>query len=94
MIDTNVDKVISEAEGLIRQLELQSPAEKTSEWFAINNLNGFIERLRKGETKDDVINASRILSRFAVDSLEWGSELMKQVETISESGRKCAKQLA
>ena len=90
MIASSIANVIDRAELLIREIELPHPAEKSCEWFAINNLRGFVDVLRTAQTKDDVVNAARDLSRFAVDSLEWGSELMKNVECLAEATRKAS----
>lgn len=86
--------VVESAQALVLELEKSAPAEKSKEWYAINNLNGFIEDVQKAGSKQDLLNASDILSRFAVDSLDWGSSLMKSITGICESGRKCARQLA
>ncbi len=78
------EELLAKVKRLSAELESKKPAKESVEWYMINNLNTFEERIREAEIDDDLRVASRILTRFAVDSLDWGSPLMKSVEALSE----------
>lgn len=88
-----VAQTIEKAERLASSIEVSSPAEESIEWYTVNNLRRFASALNQSEAPQDILNACDKLSRFAVDSLEWGSTLMKDVEALSDEGRRVAKQV-
>jgi hypothetical protein len=94
VIAPSVNQVIFEAESLIVENERDTPAEKSAEWYAVNNLRKFVTELRRAHSKQEVLNASDILSRFAVETLEWRSELYKKLETLAANAREAAIQFS
>ncbi len=85
MMTEDLQKVVTQSESLVSKLQELKPAKESVEWYAINNLKDFKNELVRAETLEDVKTACKRLSRFAVESLEWGSELMKNVEAICDS---------
>lgn len=88
------DSLISlaeEAETIANDLESCGLREESAEWYAVNNLRRFASALITAESAKDIQNASHALSRFAVDSLDWGSKLMKTIQNIADKGRVAAR---
>lgn len=87
-----VAQTIEKAESLANFIEASLPVEQSIEWYAVNNLRQFASALNQSEAPQDILNSCDKLSRFAVDSLEWGSTLMKVVEKLADEGRRVARE--
>ena len=93
MINQVLNQVVQDAEKLIRDLKSEVPERDSTKWYAINNLKTFCDALRGSEGKEDIVFAGRMLSRFATDSLDWGSDLLKQFESLAKDSRKAARMI-
>jgi len=80
----SIDKVL----GLLAQ---NAPTRESLEWYLGNNLRSFREALVSARTRLDVENATRALSRFCTESMEWDSELFRECTRIEEKGFALAK---
>ncbi len=80
----SIDKVLS-------RLAQGTPMRESMEWYLGNNLRSYRDALQNAKTRRDVENATRALSRFCTESMEWDSELFRECTRIQEEGVALAK---
>ena len=85
------EKGLALAEALIERLRAATQDAQSREAYVIRNLESFTHDIRDAHSVEDVLLATKPLSHFAVDSLDWGSDLMNEIAAITRSVRRGAK---
>ncbi len=89
----SIREVVNEANSFVASLKSQSPDKNSTEWSVITRVSDFLDALRDAHTTKEVIVASDILSRSAMDTLDWNSDLFHRITKLTERARKSAKGL-
>jgi hypothetical protein len=84
-------ELLESIDAVVNRLAQGTPARESLEWYLGNNLRSYREALQKAKTRRDVENATRALSRFCTESMEWSSELFRECTRIQEAGFALAK---
>jgi len=83
--------LLESIDTLLGRLERESPRQESLEWYLVNNLRWYREKMQNAKTKQDVENATRVLSRFSSESMDWASDLFRECTRIEEKGVQLAK---
>ncbi len=89
----NKNKLISEVEVLLSELDVQQPQQESLEWYLKNNLYDYLQDVEKTNNANDLKIATKILSRFCLESMDWDTPLFKRCTKITELGLKVSKKL-
>lgn len=90
MNQESINAVVKDAQDLLSSLEAENPVRESDTWYTINNLRSYIEQVSQAQTRDDLLNAVHPLAHFAVDSLDFKSDLMRRVEDVMDSAHRLA----
>lgn len=85
------NQLINEVELLLGDLDVNSPAFESLEWYLRNNLADYLKKIKTSENSHDLKIATKILSRFCLESMDWDTPLFKRCTKITEFGLKLAK---
>jgi hypothetical protein len=69
---------------------LGSPANGTVEWYLRNHLRDYRGALHRGTSKRALGNATRLLSRFCVEHMDFGEDLYRECNAITAFGSRLA----
>lgn len=72
-------------------LKKKAPVKDSVEWYLLNNLLDYGKALASYKTHEEIGDATRSLSRFCIDSLDWDSEVFRACTEITVRGRRLAK---
>lgn len=86
-------QLITEVKLLIKELAAHESVKESHEWYLKNNLAIYLEELEKIKNTDELKIATRIFSRFCLESMDWDTPLFKRCTKITELGLKIAKNL-
>jgi len=88
-----IDKtqLIREIGLLLNDIEVKQPEKESLEWYLRNNLNDYLKVIDKVDNSNDLKIATKILSRFCLESMDWDTPLFKQCTKITELGLKLSK---
>ncbi|OGT26075.1 MAG: hypothetical protein A3B71_04235 [Gammaproteobacteria bacterium RIFCSPHIGHO2_02_FULL_42_43] len=84
-------QLINEVQTFLQELKKNNPERESLEWYLINNLNRYLESLTAAGSAQEIKIATKILSRFCVDCMNWDTTLFKQCTKITHLGLKIAK---
>lgn len=76
---------------LVKELKSASPKKESLEWYLINNLEKYLVSLNESETKGDILRATKIFSRFCIDSMDWDTEIFRKYSVLTDGVSKLAK---
>jgi len=88
---SNLEALVQRIDAYINELKTRNISRESDEWYLLNNLTKFQQSLNSAESKQDVKNASSILSRFCVESFNWDTDNFKKCVALSEEGFTLAK---
>jgi hypothetical protein len=86
-----MNKLVNDVEALIAELEKVMFAHESIEWYLVNNLHDYLKILREKPNSKAIGDASRALSRFCTDSLDWDTAVYKTCSAIASEGHRIAK---
>ncbi|MEH3101097.1 hypothetical protein [Sphingomonas adhaesiva] len=75
-------------DDLIVDLKARAPTREGVEWYLLNNLLELRKVVANDPSMLDLENATRVLNRFAVDSMDWGDPLFKAVTAITKQAER------
>lgn len=61
---------IMQIDALIKELKSTFPKKESLEWYLLNNLTKYSESVSKANTKEDIKRATKIFSRFCVETMD------------------------
>ncbi len=67
----NKTQLMNKVTKYIALLKGMNLPDESLEWYLINNLEKCLEELEIANSAKDVENASKILSRFCLESMNW-----------------------
>jgi hypothetical protein len=82
-----MEKLLQMINQLIQQIEVQSMKVESVQWYLLNNLKRFKDVAENNPSRHDIENEGRALSRFCVDSMDWGDDLFRAATAITEEVR-------
>lgn len=82
LIDTLLEKVGEKAD-----------VKESLEWYLRNNLNDYKQVLQSDASFLEIENATRALTRFCTESMDWSAPLYRDCCGITDEGAKMAKRL-
>ena len=88
----NKDKLISEIQNFLDEIEKNKPSNESLEWYLINNLKEYFSAVDNATTAKQIKQATEKLDMFCVDSMNWDAPLFKRCNKITELGFRLAKQ--
>jgi hypothetical protein len=62
-----------------------SPKESL-EWYLSNNLNEYLRSIEESTKPIDILRATKLLSRFCTESMDWDTEIYKKCGDIMRIG--------
>jgi hypothetical protein len=84
-------ELLESIDRVLGRLAQGAPPRESLEWYLANNLGSYRDALLSAKTRIDVENATRALSRFCTESMEWDSDLFRECTRIQEEGFALAK---
>ncbi len=85
------ETLLQEARAFLDELSSQPMTEGSLEWYLSNNLRDYVESVERSDSAKAIKNATRILSRFCTESMNWDTILYRRCTEITEAGFKLAK---
>ena len=85
------EQLIKKTEFFLEEIESFKPKNETLEWYLSNNLKKYLESIRFANGSTEIRNATRILSRFCTESMNWDTDLYKKCTAITSVGFKIGK---
>jgi hypothetical protein len=82
-----MEKLLQMLSSLIERIEARQPQVETGEWYLLNNLRRFKQVTEGSPSQHEFENATLVLSRFNVDSMDWDDPLFKETTAITEQAR-------
>jgi len=86
-----VELLVQSVDSYIAEFKKTEIHKDSDEWYLLNNLTDFRQLLITAKSKQDIKNASKILSRFCVESFNWDTNNFKKCVALSEEGFAVAK---
>ena len=77
-------KFVALVDETLNNLKAENPETQSKEWCVINHLSKLSSNCHTSNSAKEVKNSVKALTRFAVDSLEWSSELSNKICHISK----------
>jgi hypothetical protein len=68
----------------LSELKSANPARESKDWYLLNHLNKLSSNCHGSNSAKEVSNGVKGLMHFAVDSLDWNSDLASKVNNIYE----------
>jgi hypothetical protein len=68
----------------LSEIKSTNPARESKDWYLVNHLNKLSSNCHKSNSAKEVSNSVKALMHFAVDSLDWNSDLVVKVNSIAE----------
>ncbi|MBA2655187.1 MAG: hypothetical protein H0U71_09025 [Gammaproteobacteria bacterium] len=89
----NVKKLelINRTNQYINELKSHSPQIETLEWYLINNLEEYLNSIKKANSGIEIEKASKILDRFCLESMDWDTTIFKKCSELTKFGLKLSK---
>lgn len=84
MIKPEIEQAVRKTKNLIKRLEATPPQKETVEWYTLNNLRDLFRDLNNIQSTEKLLESEHILSRFCTDSLDWNSDLYKEISEINQ----------
>jgi len=91
MTTDNIKQLAHDAQKLIDKLSIAST--QSPEWYARNNLMGFVKVIKENPNAEGVGRATFAMSRFITDQYDWSDEYCKQISNLMERARQIQKEL-
>ncbi len=88
------NQLIIEVRSFLNALAVQQPKQESLEWYLANNLEDYLKDLEEAQKPNEIKVATKILSRFCIESMDWDTPLFKRCTKITELGLKVSKQPA
>jgi hypothetical protein len=92
-MNNEVEILIDKTQIFLNTIEKKAPKRESLEWYLINNLKDFLISIKQAQSKQALNTATRILSRFCLESMDWDTELFKTCSEITELGLKISKNI-
>lgn len=89
--NSKIESLMQGVDSCITELKKAEIYKDSDEWYLLNNLTDFRQSLAAAKSKQDVEKASKILSRFCVESFNWDTDNFKKCAALSEEGFSLAK---
>ncbi len=83
--------LIEQANSFLTEIESLNPQRESVEWHLSNNLKKFLESVKVTNSFPEIKNATRILSKFCTESMDWDTELYRKCIAITQIGFKLGK---
>lgn len=83
-----MENLLQMLDALIESIEGRVPANESVEWYLLNNLRRFEEVAGGSPSRHEFENATRVLSRFCIDSMDWDDPLFKAATAITEQAKR------
>jgi len=68
----------------LSEVKSTDPARESKGWYLVNHLNKLSSNCHASNSAVEVSNSVKSLMHFAVDSLDWNSDLSSKVNSIVE----------
>ena len=68
----------------LSEIKSTNPARESKGWYLVNHLNKLSSNCHQSNSAKEVSNSVKALMHFAVDSLDWNSELANKVNGIAD----------
>ncbi|GHB74168.1 hypothetical protein GCM10008107_24410 [Psychrosphaera saromensis] len=75
---------VCKIDDLLNELKSTNPAQESKSWYLVNHLSKLSYNCHSSTSAKEVNNSVKSLLRFAVDSLDWNSELSNKVNSLAE----------
>ncbi len=83
---------INEIKLFSDELNSKNPRQESLEWYLLNNLKNYLHSISHAQSSQDIIRATKIFSRFCVESMDWNNELYKKCSHITHMGLQFSKE--
>lgn len=83
-----MEKLLQMLGSIMAHIEARRPRAETMEWYLLNNLRSFKEVVENSPSQQEFENATHVLSRFNIDSMDWDNPLFKETTAITEQARR------
>lgn len=90
----DMDTLIAAINKLLSQTAKQALVKESDAWYLKNNLENYLDALKKSSTTMDIKKANHVFIHYCTDSSEWGSELDKECSKLTALGDKLWRQRA
>ncbi|MCT8985388.1 hypothetical protein [Shewanella phaeophyticola] len=75
---------VCEIDNFLHELKATNPVRDSKSWYLVNHLSKLSYNCHSSTSAKEVNNSVKSLLRFAVDSLDWDSELSNKVNRLAE----------
>jgi len=89
-MDIEKKRFINQIKLFLKDIESNLPKKKSFEWYLLNNLKSYIQLINDSQSSQDIKKATKIFSRFCVESMDWDTELYKKCSSLTCAGLKLA----
>ena len=83
----DVDALLSAIDSVISELLERASEFQSVEWYAVNYLRTFKQSVAESTAAYDIAVARWSLSRFVIDSVEWGSPLARALRELDDQAQ-------
>jgi len=84
-------ELIDQVQLFLYELEKKEVLKESLEWYLINNLKKYVEKLNIAETSSQIKLATEKFDTFCIESMDWDTPLFKRCSKITELGLKLAR---
>lgn len=86
-----MDDIIKSIDELLAQIATKAAVKESMESYLQNNLRDYKSVLQVDSTPQDIENATRALTRFCTESMDWENPLYRKCCDITARGMKLSK---
>lgn len=86
-----MNDVIEYIDAILLKISPKSDAVESMEWYLKNNLQDYKKILQGSASLQEIENATRALTRFCTESMDWDNPLYKECCEITSRGMRLAR---
>lgn len=87
------ENLIKQASSFLKELEHLNPKHGSLEWYLSNNLQTYLFSIKNADNQTEIQIATKILSRFCTESMDWDTELYKKCTDLTKTGFQLGKEI-
>lgn len=84
--------LIAQTNYFLIEMESLNVDHKSVEWYLSNNLKKFLHSVQTANTPFEIKNATKILSRFCTESMNWDTKLYAKCIVLTRIGFQLGKE--
>lgn len=87
-----MNELLAKIDVLLNQIAPASGVHGSLEWYLRNHLIEYKNKISTNSTAVGIENATEILMRFCLESMEWGTDLYRSCTALTEQAIRLSKQ--